>query len=419
MYAILRIQNLNSLIYAIIEEDVYTADTSRKLLENLLARESAEKRFLILKDSTISDLYWNQSREFKVMLDELRFKRTPNVSSTLDRLVMLHEHYDKIFTQECKLIQDGKENQALDMSDQESRRTVEAIADHLRTIERRAQQNMNRRMNLIGEQGRRSAQMTIALSVVSLIAGLVLVILVTYDISRPLRKLETVTGLIAEGRYDHSLDIHREDEIGSLSKAFGLMSDRLKALEVQHLDASPLTGLPGNIAIEREIDRRLELKELFSLCHVDLDNFKAFVDKYGYAWGSEVIKELASLLARHMKTLGTDEDFLGHIGGDDFVLIAAPNRAVLISQRVADEFNQQTRRFYTEKDRQHGYIMGKDRLGQMQKFPLITVTISIINDNGSRFKNPIEIAEAVAFLKEYAKTLPGNNVVTEQDVKKV
>jgi diguanylate cyclase (GGDEF)-like protein len=415
-YALVHLHSLNSLTYAIIEEDVYIADTSRQMLENLLARESAEKRFLILKDPAIAELYWIRSREFEAMLRELRYKRTPYTTAILDRLRQQHDQYNKIFSEEMTLIQDKQENQAQDLSDQTGRLTVEAMAGQLRTLERRAQENTDRRMTLIGERGQRASNLTIALSAASLFVGLILVMLVIYNISRPLRKLEEVTGLIAEGQFDHSLDFRRQDEIGSLSRAFEIMASRLKVLEGQHLDASPLTGLPGNRAIEREIEHRLGKKQVFSLCHVDLDNFKAFADKYGYAWGSEVIKELANLLLRNRRALGAEDDFLGHIGGDDFVVIAPPERAEPICRQIAEEFNQQIGRFYTDKDRQRGFIVGKDRRGQTQKFPLITLTISMITDDGTRFHNPIEMSEAVATLKEYAKTLPGNNVVREEDV---
>ncbi len=209
--------------------------------------------------------------------------------------------------------------------------------------------------------------------------------------------------------------MNRQDEIGSLAHAFGVMSRRLKVLEEHSRDASPLTGLPGNRAIEAEITTRLAAKRPFSLCHVDLDNFKPFVDKYGYAWGSEVIKEVAGLLAAQMKAAGTAEDFLGHIGGDDFVIISAPGRAEELCRGIVAGFDERIGKFYLEEDRGQGFFIGKDRRGIEQRFPLITVTMAIITDDGSRFRNPLEMAEMAAQLKEYAKTLPGSNYVTEKD----
>jgi GGDEF domain-containing protein len=248
--------------------------------------------------------------------------------------------------------------------------------------------------------------------------GILLVLLVTYNISRPLRRLEKATAVIAEGKFDYDVRLNRNDEIGSLARAFSVMARRLKILEERNLAASPLTGLPGNLAIERELGKRLQAKKPVSLCHVDLDNFKPFADQYGYAWGSEVIKEVALLLIAELKEAGAKEDFVGHIGGDDFVILSVPPRAEEICRRIVAGFDGRIRKFYTEQDRERGFFIGKDRKGVLQTFPLISVTIAIVTDDGARFQNPLAMAEAAAQLKEYAKTLPGSNCVTEKDVRK-
>ena len=161
-------------------------------------------------------------------------------------------------------------------------------------------------MNLIKTRGIRASRMTITLSAIGLFVGLALALVITYNISRPLKELKKATEHIAEGKFEYNLNINRPDEIGSLADAFSFMMERLKVLEGLLLDASPLTGLPGNIAIEMEIQKRLLEKKPFSLCHVDLDNFKPFADKYGYAWGSEVIKEVARIRTQKVHTSNLD-----------------------------------------------------------------------------------------------------------------
>jgi diguanylate cyclase (GGDEF)-like protein len=253
-----------------------------------------------------------------------------------------------------------------------------------------------------------------------LIIGLALALLITYNISRPLKELEKATEHIAEGQFEYNLNINRHDEIGSLADAFSIMMERLKVLESLLLDASPLTGLPGNMAIEMEIQKRLSEKNPFSLCHVDLDNFKPFADKYGYAWGSEVIKEVAHILTENVHTDDLDGDFIGHVGGDDFiVIITGSERAEQICQKIVEEFDRRSMRFYSEKDRQKGFITGKDRQGKQQTFPLVTITIAVVTDDGSKFKGPLDMAKKAAELKEYAKTLPGSNYVRQEYLEKV
>ena len=125
------------------------------------------------------------------------------------------------------------------------------------------------------------------------------------------------------------------------------------------------------------------------------------------------------MLSGRLKDDGNKGDFIGHIGGDDFVIISAPLRAEAICKEIVADFNGRIRKFYSEQDRTRGYFVGKDRKGVQQNFPLITVTMAIVTDDGTRFPNPLRMAEAAAQLKEYAKTLPGSNYVTERDVPRV
>jgi diguanylate cyclase (GGDEF)-like protein len=183
-----------------------------------------------------------------------------------------------------------------------------------------------------------------------------------------------------------------------------------------NLDASPLTGLPGNLAIERVIEERLSARSAFSLCQIDLDHFKPYADKYGYAWASEIIKEVARILLAERECAEMRDIFIGHIGGDDFVLIADPEQAETLGRRLVDVFDEQIRPFYSVEDLQKGFIVGKDRKGNEQFFPLLSVSVAMVTGDGRRFRNALEMAEVTAELKEYAKSLAGNNFVKEEDL---
>jgi len=415
-YAIFSLQNLNELTYAIIDEDFFVVDMSKRLMDALLAQESTEKKYLILKDPSIEEIFWTRSSEFDEALDDFKKNNIPGMAMTISQLSLLHNRYTKLFNQEVTLIKENLIDDATRLSETESKKTIEETATSLREIRLNAENNIDTKMYLIKTRGVYASRMTIILSVVSLIVGLALALLITYNISKPLRQLKKATEQIAEGQFEYNLTINRNDEIGSLADAFGFMTERLKVLETLLLDASPLTGLPGNLAIEKEIERRLSEKKMFSLCHVDLDNFKPFADKYGYAWGSEVIKEVAHILISHLPGINDGNDFVGHIGGDDFIIISEPGRTERICQKIIDEFDLRIMRFYSEKDRQKGFIMGKDRQGNQQMFPLITITIAIVTDDGTHFQGPLDMAKKAAELKEYAKTLPGSNYVKREDV---
>ncbi|MBN1664582.1 MAG: diguanylate cyclase [Deltaproteobacteria bacterium] len=418
-YAAISLQELNGLAYTIINRDFFVLETSRKMIDGLFSQESAEKKYLILKDPSIADIFWTRSGEFNKGLEGLKGIHVPAVKDKIVEISKKHDQYNVLFTEETSLIKEGLVQDATVKSDTEGKKLIEATIFLLRAIQQQAEKDIDANMNLIKVRGLRASRMTAILSVISLLTGFGLALLITYDISKPLKKLEKATGLIAQGQFDHDLNIRRRDEIGSLAGAFSVMTDRLKELEALNLDASPLTGLPGNLAIQLEIEKRLSTRRMFSLCHVDLDNFKPFADRYGYAWGSEVIKEVGNIIMDKIRIWGKGDDFVGHIGGDDFILASTPDRAEKICQQVVKDFDQRINQFYNEKDRQKGFIVGKDRQGIQQKFPLITITIAIVSDDGSRFNNPLDMAEKAAELKERAKALPGSNCLKQEDIEKL
>jgi GGDEF domain-containing protein/CHASE3 domain sensor protein len=418
-YAIYSLRNLNDLAHTIIERDFIILETNKKLMDALFAQESAEKKYLILKDPSIEEIFRTRSRDFKTEIEDLQKNGAPDLKKSLSLLSALHRQYDAMFDQSVTMVRENRMEEALKISEEESKKVIDEMTVVLREINNNAEKNIDARMNQMRMRGMRASEMTIILSIVSLVVGLTLALIITYNISRPIRELRKATALIAEGQFDYDLKVQRHDEIGSLADAFEVMTARLKVLEALNLDASPLTGLPGNLAIENEIEKRLKEKKMFSLCHVDLDNFKPFADKYGYAWGSEVIKEVARILTDELKIPENGDDFIGHIGGDDFVIITEPRRAETFCSLLINEFDRHIVKYYSEKDRQKGFIIGKDRQGVQQTFPLITMTIAMVTDDGTTFKNPLDMSQKAAELKEYAKTLPGSNYVKQEDIENV
>lgn len=147
---------------------------------------------------------------------------------------------------------------------------------------------------------------------------------------------------------------------------------------------------------------------------MDLDNFKAFNDRYGYARGSEVIKETAKIIEAAVKAKGGPDDFIGHVGGDDFVIITTPNRMRDISNEIIDRFDKQIPMFYSPEDREKGYIQGKTRQGVPMNFPIMTISIAIVTNERRRLQDPLEASEIAAELKDYAKTIPKSIYVVDQ-----
>jgi GGDEF domain-containing protein len=226
--------------------------------------------------------------------------------------------------------------------------------------------------------------------------------------------LKDATVHISEGNFDYDPQIKTADEIGSLSEAFLSMGKRLRKLEEMYLDASPLTRLPGGIAIENVLKKRLESSQPLAFCVLDLDNFKAFNDRYGYANGSEVIKESARIIENAVKAKGTSDDFIGHVGGDDFVVITTPSYMREISNEIITQFDSKIPSFYDPQDRVRGYILGKTRQGIEMQFPIMTISIAIVTNEHRTLTNPLEASEIAAELKDYAKTIPKSVFVVDK-----
>lgn len=180
------------------------------------------------------------------------------------------------------------------------------------------------------------------------------------------------------------------------------------------LDANPLTRLPGNVSIINEIQGRIDRKEIFSVCYVDLDKFKAFNDKYGFKQGDEVIKNTARILISTVQEKGIAQDFIGHIGGDDFVIVTIPDRVDGLCKSIISKFDLMVPELYHEEDKKKGYIIGKDRQSRTKKIPFLSVSISVVSNKRKKIKHVAEVGEIGAELKKYAKSLKGSNYVTER-----
>ncbi|MCM2265156.1 MAG: GGDEF domain-containing protein [Desulfuromonadales bacterium] len=182
------------------------------------------------------------------------------------------------------------------------------------------------------------------------------------------------------------------------------------------LDASPLTRLPGNIAIEQVLKGKMVNGEKFALCYVDLDDFKAYNDRYGYARGSELIKITGEILYRTKDEYGDPGDFVGHIGGDDFVLITAPENVGPVCEAIIAAFDSAVPEHYEPDDRARGYIEGTDRYGVTRRFPLMSISIAVVTDVKRNFSSPLEIAQVATEIKDYVKSLPGSNYLVDRRI---
>ncbi|MCB4791815.1 MAG: response regulator [Elusimicrobia bacterium] len=181
----------------------------------------------------------------------------------------------------------------------------------------------------------------------------------------------------------------------------------LKRIKVS-LSANPLTGIPGNISIENEIKKRLENNEVFSVAYVDADNFKSFNDKYGFERGDSVIRLIGVILRSAIAELGNKEDYIGHLGGEDFILISSKDKIRQIVEKSIEVFDSLIPCQYDAEERTKGYMIALNRHGNTEKYLLMSISIGIISVDPASYKNYSQVVEKVNEVLKSAKAIPGS-----------
>ena len=182
----------------------------------------------------------------------------------------------------------------------------------------------------------------------------------------------------------------------------------------QELEANPLSRLPGNVSIQHEIEERIAAQQPLAVCYADLNRFKAFNDHYGFERGDRAIKLTAAVLLEAMKRSGNPGDFLGHIGGDDFVIITTPEKAEAVCQSVIDAFDLGAPSLYDETDRARGFFLHTDRQGQPIDVKFLSIAIGIVTNVDRPLTHLGQIAAIGAELKAYAKQFEKSLFVRER-----
>ncbi len=183
--------------------------------------------------------------------------------------------------------------------------------------------------------------------------------------------------------------------------------------------ANPLTGLPGGIVIEEVLEDKLESGEPFVVGHVDIDNFKSFNDKYGYLKGDRAIMQTAYMLNVSARTWGNESDLIGHIGGDDFVIVTTPDKYNDFCRNFICMFDTIVPFHYADKDREKGYITVMDRTKKVRKKPLMSVTIALVlKTSPAEINTIIELNERIAEVKQYLKKMSGSKYMADRRITK-
>lgn len=215
--------------------------------------------------------------------------------------------------------------------------------------------------------------------------------------------------LTASALHDHRLEALRTGVDDYLSKPFDPeeLEVRIQTLirRIRLSRASnPLTGLPGNLAIEHELNQRLVRGEILACAYLDIDNFKAFNDYYGFEKGDECIRLVAEVLIEAVEAKGHLADFLGHIGGDDFILITEIDRVEEILDFIGQTFDERVRLLYNPVDRERGWIEVLSRRKESTRYPITCLSMGVSTNKHRELSNALEVSEIATELKKAAKS---------------
>jgi diguanylate cyclase (GGDEF)-like protein len=232
----------------------------------------------------------------------------------------------------------------------------------------------------------------------------------------PISKLETITHEVSKGDFTVTIDIKQEDEIGRLANAFKEMMLSLVRITEEAKGANPLTGLPGNNVIVKQIEGMIHAKKEFAVIYGDLDNFKAYNDKYGFSKGDDAILYTRDCFLDAAKRFGDTFTFVGHEGGDDFVIVTGYNNWEAVSQGIVTSFDSDVKQFYNETDAKSGFIESLDRQGRRMRFPLMSISLAVASNHYRPVTDHRAIVSIAAEMKKYVKKVEGSNYAIDKRI---
>lgn len=399
IYSVAGMGSMHLIQVDIARTDLAAATATISLQELMLAQERLVGRFRILHQPEFRDLYLRNSARFTEGLTQLR---QMNQGPALQVLDAEYAGYAK----EVESLFAAVPVAPSDL--QQSAVRVERAIDQLRAEQK---SNLERKLKEADDQESHTVVISIGLAIGGVVFACLIAFLMIYSFATSISKLQRATHRIAAGDFNHDPGIPFGDEIGTLAQDFSRMAVRLKELEQISLDASPLTRLPGNIAIERSLNRRLREHATFVMCYMDLDNFKSYNDRYGYIKASELLKEAGRLIFEAVVRQNDQEAFVGHIGGDDYVAIVSADKAEAVCREIIRDFDAMIPSYYSDEDRAAGAINGIDRYGVPRQFPLVSISIAALACHPGDYDTAAEIATAAAEVKDRVKVASGSNYV--------
>jgi len=412
LFTLSRLEQLNRLNHVIINRDIPLVEMTNIMRDTLLAQEMYANRSLSPGSMEIVPPFWRTSEEFDHLLKQMEALPSPLALPTV-RLAALHGEHDRLFKEGFEYLKNPSSPMAQKYAQDIKERRGEMI-QLLSKISDDARQEQNEKSRMTLSITNSTIRVTAGLCIGGFLVGILVVVIITRNISAAIHQLKLSAEEISGEKPNSLSPAGKHDEIGDLSQLLKVVVKKVQRIEEIRLDSSPLTRLPGGIAIESTTKERLAEGAPLAFCLLDLANFKAFNDRYGYARGNEVIITTARIIKEVVANHGSQQDFIGHIGGDDFVIITVPEAYEEMCCKIIEAFDNTILNLYDPEDRERGHILGKTRQGKEVSFPIMTVSIAVVTNQLRTLKNYIQVGEIAAELKTYAKSFPNSMYVVDR-----
>jgi GGDEF domain-containing protein/CHASE3 domain sensor protein len=383
----------------------------RDIRQNLLGQENLEKQLVILRDPKLLVLLERRSTDLENLLADVKTSPLPNYFTSLpasvDEYTSQAQHLKQVFAK-------GGWDQAATIASATTAPLRTQLLEELANLRTQHQTALDKDLNELSLQSSKAYRLTLIISLIGIILSAPVAFTVIASIHSPIKALQKATRDIAAGSFETQIDIRSNDEFGQLAQDFATMARNLRELEKLNLDANPLTRLPGNLTIDRELEQRIAQERPFAHLYIDLDNFKAYGDHYGYKVGSDAINLVGNLLQEAVEQHGGKDDLVGHIGGDDYVVLTDPHRAEELATVIINTFDHRVPELYEQKDLKAGFIFGTDRYGTKRSFPLLTMSIAITLSENLDHPSLLTISHNCARMKGHLKRLKNSNYLIDR-----
>jgi len=412
-YSLHSLSSQNQGANRLINVDIRSQNLARQLRSALRSQERLERQAIILKQQDLTRLFQERNEEIAGVWSQLlpllerHHAGIPSLRSTFDQFEQTTGHLNRLLAERDWTGADDISRNSLEPLRQE-------LYKHLDTLLVTSSALIDQTLNQLTDESDRAYQVVVVLIILGLLLATLVAISTAASIRRSMMGFADALRAIGTGAFDLELETSGLDEFSSVAREFRDMGRKLRELEQLRLDANPLTRLPGNLVIERDIEARIQGGEPFAHGFADLDHFKAYNDRYGYGKGSKVIALTGEIIREAVQQHGTPGDFIGHIGGDDYIFLTQPDHAETICEQIIERFDREIPAFYTDEDRQRGHFQARDRYGVERQFPLLSISIAVVCTD--RFDHPsgVSLGRECAKMKEHLKKLPGSRYLIDR-----